>query len=80
MTPRAFNDAARLSTEWRIVERAEAWDVASPIGLFVQDTLSAHLHPRRAVESLAAALNSRGVKIAPEGQDEGAIVWATGVA
>ncbi|MEM6728935.1 MAG: FAD-dependent oxidoreductase [Pseudomonadota bacterium] len=66
--------------EWRIVERAAGWDMASPSGLFVHDTLSAHLHPRRAVVSLAAALDAQGVNIVPDGEEEGAIVWATGVA
>ncbi|RYH01368.1 FAD-binding oxidoreductase [Salipiger sp. IMCC34102] len=64
---------------WRVAgEPASALVPDSPSGLWVVDTLSAHLHPRQACTALAAALEAKGVRILPEGADEGAVVWATG--
>jgi glycine oxidase len=70
----------RTAAMWRVVpaQAAGPWAPLSPTGLFVHDTLSARLHPRRAVEALAAALHARGVEILPEAEDEGEVVWATG--
>lgn len=67
--------------EWK-VRRVEtcAWSPISPSGWVIQDTLSAHVHPRRACSALAGALAAAGVEIRAEGPDEGAVVWATGVA
>ncbi len=65
---------------WEVVE-ADAigdWRPPSPTGLYIHDTLSALIHPRRAVESLASAITARGGSIVSEGADEGPTVWATG--
>jgi len=56
------------------------WAPDSPDGHLVFDTLSAHLHPRQACDALVAALAARGVTVAPDGPDSGAVLWATGVA
>lgn len=67
--------------EWRIVEAREAGDWApnSPTGLLVHDTLTARIHPRKACKALAAACAARGVDIVEAHDDEGQVVWATGV-
>jgi glycine/D-amino acid oxidase-like deaminating enzyme len=71
-----WGDAAR----WEVIdaEAAGDWRTPSPSGLYIRDTLSAILHPRRATESLAAAIRARGGEIAAEAADEGPVVWATG--
>jgi len=71
-----WGDAAR----WQVVRDVPDWAPISPTGAWVHDDLSAHLHPRKACLALADALSNRGVEIATEGQDEGAVIWATGVA
>ena len=64
---------------WEVVEApGGAWCPPSPTGLFVRDTLSALIHPRRAVDSLARALERRGVEIAVDAPDKGMVVHATG--
>ncbi|THH35418.1 FAD-binding oxidoreductase [Aliishimia ponticola] len=74
--------AARLwgtSAKWHVTDSASGWQIGSGSGQYVHDTLSAHIHPRRACVSLAAALAARGVKVqaAPE-SPAAATVWATG--
>jgi glycine oxidase len=70
-----WGDAA----EWRVTSRPAAdFMPASPTGLIVHDTLSALVHPRRAVTCLAKALAASGVAFESEAADEGAVVWATG--
>ncbi|WP_146588269.1 NAD(P)/FAD-dependent oxidoreductase [Puniceibacterium confluentis] len=64
--------------DWRVVPAVGGWAPMSPTGLLIHDTLSAHLHPRRAVSALVAALMARGVSVAADGADAGAVVWATG--
>ena len=66
---------------WRVVDAAGYgdWAPASPTGLLVEDSLSARVHPRRACAALVAALAARGVTVTPEGEDRGAVVWATGM-
>jgi glycine oxidase len=66
--------------EWRVVDAAMGWHVSSPTGLFLYDTLSARVHPAQACNALAAAIRARGAIVATAGSDQGAIVWATGVA
>ena len=65
---------------WEVIdaETAGDWRPPSPSGLYIRDTLSAILHPRRATQSLAAAITARGGEIVTEGADEGPVVWATG--
>ncbi len=65
--------------DWEIIERPEGgWCPPSATGLYVRDTLSAILNPRRACESLAAAIRARGGRIVASGRLEGPVVWATG--
>ncbi len=65
---------------WRVIDAKEAgaWRPPSDSGLFVHDTLSALIHPRKAVESLAQALTMKGADIASDGPDAGPVIWATG--
>lgn len=68
--------------EW-VVEPVAAhadWLPATATGLCIRDTLSARIHPRRAVAALVAAIRGRGGDIVAEGADSGAVVWATGYA
>lgn len=68
--------------EWRIIDRDSCtWGPNSASGLLIHDTLTARLHPRRAIEALAAALHVSGVQIViGKHPPEGAVVWATGTA
>lgn len=58
----------------------DPWTPASPTGWLIRDTLSAHLHPRRACDALVAALATRGVRTEVDGEDRGAVIHATGIA
>ena len=77
-------DAARANwgecASWEITDAREAgnWTPPSPTGLFVHDTLSAIVHPRGAIRSLATAIRARGGEIAADGPDHGPVIWATG--
>lgn len=66
--------------EWQVTGAVPGLRLASATGLFVRDTLTARLSPRRAAQALVAALAKLGVPIetgnkAPEGR----VLWATGV-
>jgi len=65
---------------WEVVEAETAgdWRPPSDTGLYIHDTLSCLIHPRRACESLAAAITARGGDIVQEAADEGSTLWATG--
>ncbi len=67
---------------WQVIDTppVPAWAPHSATGFWILDTLSAHLHPKRACQSLVAALSARGAEITREGRDAGTVVWATGVA
>ena len=67
---------------WQVLTTDEAgeWAPLTPTGLLIYDTLSARMHPRRACQSLVAALASNDIRIAPEGEDAGAVIWCTGIA
>lgn len=66
---------------WELVRRGkDGWAPHSPSGWLIKDTLSACLHPRKACDALATALKVKGVPIEKEGPDQGAVIWATGVA
>jgi glycine oxidase len=53
----------------------------SPSGMLIADTLSARLHPRLASNALCAAITARGGEVVlGQCADEGAVVWATGLA
>ncbi len=67
--------------EWRVLRAHDApgLPVAAPSGWVVHDTLSARLHPRRAVEALVAALAHLGATVENgETAPPGRTVWATG--
>jgi glycine/D-amino acid oxidase-like deaminating enzyme len=72
---------------WRVrPSTGEGWEPASLTGLLVEDTLSARLHPRRAVAALAAAIRAKGGEIVEHAGPKadpgttGPAIWATGVA
>ncbi len=52
----------RGCAEWRVESagRDDDWAAPSPTGLWLRDTLSARLHPRRATAALAAAIRAKG--------------------
>ncbi|MDI3338338.1 FAD-binding oxidoreductase [Defluviimonas aestuarii] len=66
--------------EWRVVAGGgDRWAPDTPTGYLVHDTLTARLHPRAAIESLAAALKVKGVEFRHDSAPhEGRVVWATG--
>lgn len=65
---------------WEVLPQISApWAPASPSGWVIRDTLSALLHPRRAITALVAALVARGVEINTENPDRGKVLWATGI-
>lgn len=66
--------------EWRVVEDGGEFAPLSPTGLYVHDTLSARMHPRKACLALAAAVRALGGEIVTEGSEEGVILHATGIA
>ncbi|MGR3436701.1 MAG: NAD(P)/FAD-dependent oxidoreductase [Shimia sp.] len=64
---------------------AATWDIVTPEGAWapghraIHDTLSAHLHPRRACVALAQAIRRGGGTILAEAPDRGRVAHATGV-
>ncbi len=65
---------------WSVVARAELpdWCPPSPTGRYVFDTLSAQIDPALACRALAEAIRQQGGVIGPDGDDEGAVIRATG--
>lgn len=67
---------------WHVlpVGQAPGLAVDAASGVVVHDTLSARLHPRRAVAALVAALRALGARIGQGDQPEGPapVIWATG--
>jgi glycine/D-amino acid oxidase-like deaminating enzyme len=63
---------------WTLTRRPPDFAPVSPTGWHIHDTLTARLHPRRACAALAAALRAGGATVGAEGEDAGAVVWATG--
>ena len=72
----------RGAAEWRVIPvTGDAWEPVSPAGWLVQDTLSARIQPQAALAVLVAAIRANGGDvIIGDAADEGAVVWATGVA
>ena len=69
------------AADWAVVPATGVpWEPPSATGLLIHDTLSALIHPRHATEALAAAVRSAGGEVCADGPEEGAVVWATGVA
>lgn len=68
--------------QWQVlpVDRAPGLVVTSPSGYVVHDTLSARVHPRRAVAALVAAVQALGGAIGQGDKPDGTapVVWATG--
>ena len=65
--------------DWTVQSGNEtAWQLPSPTGLVVFDTLSALIHPRSATTALAQAVANMGGEVVADASDEGAVVWATG--
>ena len=64
--------------DWTLVETPSDWGPKSPTGLCIHDTLSAHLNPRLATQALARAVEMKGGSITRDGEESGAVVWATG--
>ena len=65
---------------WEVIPAPQSdWEPDSADGHLIRDTLSAHLHPRRACDALVAALAASGVHLQSEASDAGAVIWATGV-
>lgn len=50
----------RGQADWRLETGSDPWRGQSPTGFWVRDSLSAHLHPRRAGAALATAIRSQG--------------------
>ena len=66
---------------WQVIAAPETtWQPHSPSGQLIHDTLSAHLHPRKACAALVAALGAKGVIVQADAPDRGRVLWATGVA
>ena len=61
---------------WEVVEASNA--PPSPTALYLHDTLSAILNPRRALDSLARAVQEIGGKIVVETTEITPEIWATG--
>ena len=68
--------------QWRVrAATGAAHEPLSASGYLVEDTLSARLHPRLAASALCAAITSLGGEVVlGDAPDEGAVIWATGVA
>jgi glycine/D-amino acid oxidase-like deaminating enzyme len=66
--------------EWRVIAATGAvWEPASPSGWLVEDTLSARIAPRPALEALVAAITARGGEVLREGEEAGPVIHSTGV-
>ncbi|MEH6520311.1 NAD(P)/FAD-dependent oxidoreductase [Sulfitobacter sp.] len=69
------------NANWEVIPTSNTdWQPISPDGHLIRDTLSAHIHPRRACDALVAALEAKGVNVQPQAPDRGAVLWATGAA
>ncbi|WP_370273330.1 NAD(P)/FAD-dependent oxidoreductase [Pseudooceanicola nitratireducens] len=63
---------------WQVTDAPGPFAPTSPTGLFVFDTLSARIHPRKSCFALVEALKSYGAEIVTDGPEEGALLHATG--
>ncbi|MGR3549486.1 NAD(P)/FAD-dependent oxidoreductase [Pseudooceanicola sp.] len=64
---------------WWVTEAPGAFAPISPTGLFIHDTLSARVHPRKASFALAEALRLCGCDVITDGSEQGVVIHATGV-
>jgi glycine oxidase len=76
------NTLWRGKAQWTVLPAAEIgeWCPPSPSGFVIHDTLSARIHPRRAIAALVAGLRAKGVEIVSNAPDQGLVLHATGVA
>ncbi|MGR3503440.1 NAD(P)/FAD-dependent oxidoreductase [Pseudaestuariivita sp.] len=65
---------------WEVTDTPGGFAPNSPTGLWIWDTLSARVHPKRACEALAQAITSKGGEIVTDGPHEGPVIDARGVA
>ena len=67
---------------WNVIpaDSISSWRPISPTGFLIYDTLSAHLHPKRACQSLLKAIRNKGAKVVADAALQGSTIWATGVA
>jgi glycine oxidase len=76
------NTLWRGQAKWSVHPAAEfgEWCPPSPSGFIIHDTLSARIHPRRAIAALVAGLRALDVEIVTDAPDQGLVLHATGVA
>ena len=70
----------RGRASWQVVPVTDhaGWAPLSPSGWLIHDDLTARIHPRRAVQSLAKAVEELGGQIVTDAPLRGQILWATG--
>lgn len=69
--------------DWQVIPATDdPWEPVSPSGFLVRDSLSARLFPRLALPALSEAIRAQGgeIVLGEDARDEGAVVWATGLA
>jgi len=66
--------------QWTVIPAQGDWAPVSPTGWLIHDTLSARVHPLQGCRALALALARAGCPVQRDGEDQGAVIWATGVA
>ncbi len=66
---------------WQVIAATgAAWEPLSPTGFLLHDTLSARISPRLALPALAKAFCALGGEIIlTDAEDQGAVLWASGV-
>ena len=64
---------------WDIIDNSKDWNLTSPTGLWIFDTLSAIIYPKLACLSLAQALKNKGCEFLLDGKNLGKVIWATGI-
>ncbi|WP_407494043.1 NAD(P)/FAD-dependent oxidoreductase [Pseudooceanicola sp. MF1-13] len=65
---------------WAVTDTPGTFAPDSPTGLFIFDTLTARIHPRKACLALVEAIRAAGGEIVEDAPDQGPVIHATGVA
>jgi len=66
---------------WEVVQVPDdEWTPPTATGLILRDSLSARINPRAALAALVAAIRAKGGEVVSDGAEQGAVLWATGVA
>lgn len=76
-------DLWRGLAQWQVIcATGAAHEPFSASGYLIHDTLSARLHPRLAAAALVGAIQAKGgdVVSGQEAPEDGAVIWATGIA